>query len=288
MSLLKIFARYHVETMSNGQLKSMCPFRENHTGGGTGQGLESFRISPDINAYHCFSCKAKGNLIKLLTSDKFDVPFFEALEYVRLTEYKKEVKDSINGADAEYYIDFNKPPKEFLNRGFSKELLRYFRVGMTDQPHTAGIPHYSYENELLGIKFRNLKEKDFWYSPGYIKENNLYNFNPKAPYMIVTEGETDTWRAHSWGYFICASMGTSLSEAQAEMLSVIPKVYLGYNTDLPGVRCTNQAYQLLHKYTDVEILNLPANDIDECSFRQFKASFNNPVHYGTFKLMTGI
>lgn len=248
----------------------------------------SFVLEDYILTGNCFSCHAKGNLINLLTSDMFDIPFFEALEYVRLTEYKKEIKDTINGSDSEYFIDFNRPPKQFLDRGFSKELLRYFRVGMTQQKNVAGIPHYNYKNELMGIKYRNLEEKNFWYSEGYVKENGLYNFNPKAPYMVVCEGESDSWRAHSWGYFACASLGSSLSEKQAEMLSKIPKVYLAYNTDMPGVRCTDGAYKLLNRYTDVEILNLPANDIDDCSFRQFKYAFNNPVNYATFKLLTGI
>jgi len=288
MSLLTVFAKYHPEVMSNGQIRSMCPFRENHTGTGTGQGLESFRISPEINAYHCFSCHAKGNLIKLLTSDRFDVPAFEALTYVRLTEYKREIKDSINDTKSEYYIDFNSPPKQFLDRGFSKELLKYFRVGSTDTENVAGIPYYDFHNKLQGIKYRNMKSKDFWYSEGFQKEKYLYNFNPNAPYMIVTEGETDTWRAHSWRYFVCASLGSSLSDDQAELLSKIPKIYLAYNTDLPGVRCTDAAYKKLYKYTDVEILNLPAKDIDDCTYRQFVNAFNNPVSYAEFKLLTTI
>lgn len=288
MSLLNVFAPYNVRTQKNGQLRCMCPFRDKHTGVGTGQGLESMYLSPDINSFHCFSCGAKGKLTTLLMSDMFEIPFFEAVEYVRLTEYRKEVKDTIHSTQSEYMIDFSKPPKEFLERGFSKELLKYFRVGMTDKPNVAAIPLYDFERNLQGIKYRNLKEREFWYNEGFEKDHYLYNFNPNAPYTILVEGETDTWRAHSWGYFVSSSLSKNLSPEQAEIIanSKVDKVYLSLNSDMPGVIGTHKAYKLLSKYKDVEILNLPAKDVDECKPRTFKHSFENPVNYAEFRLLT--
>ena len=64
-SLLEIFAEFSPKVLSNGQIRMMCPFRDNHP---DGSGQMSFFINPSINAYHCFSCGAKGNLIRLLTT----------------------------------------------------------------------------------------------------------------------------------------------------------------------------------------------------------------------------
>jgi hypothetical protein len=65
-----------------------CPFRENHE---DGSGRISFFVSPDKNAYHCFSCNEHGNLVNLLTT-KFEVGYFDAMELVTISDFEK--KDS--------------------------------------------------------------------------------------------------------------------------------------------------------------------------------------------------
>ena len=123
LSLMEIFKDYSPVQMSNGQIRMECPFRENHA---DGSGRMSFFVSPDINAYHCFSCGAKGNLVKLLTT-RFKVNYFEAVGLVRFTEYKKEKVEF----DLDVMWDFHKSPEEFMHRGYSKDTLEHFRVGMT-------------------------------------------------------------------------------------------------------------------------------------------------------------
>ena len=87
--LLEIFSKYHPKVMSNGQVRCMCPFRENHT---DGSGQESFFLTPYLNAYHCFSCGAKGNIVRLLTT-RMGVNYFEAAGMVQLGEYTPEKKE---------------------------------------------------------------------------------------------------------------------------------------------------------------------------------------------------
>ena len=112
-NLLDIFSEFSPQLMSNGQIRMECPFRENHT---DGSGKMSFFVSPDINAYHCFSCHSHGNLVRLLTT-KFGVNYFDAMSMVRLTEYKPEKKEF----DLDIMWDMNELPKEFIDRGYTKE-----------------------------------------------------------------------------------------------------------------------------------------------------------------------
>ena len=133
LSLMEIFKSYSPVQMSNGQIRMECPFRENHT---DGSGRMSFFVSPDINAYHCFSCGAKGNLVRLLTT-RFKVTYFEAVGLVRFTEYRKKKVEF----DLDVMWDFHKSPEEFMHRGYSKDTLEHFRVGMTDTGEIL-IPYY--------------------------------------------------------------------------------------------------------------------------------------------------
>ena len=55
-SLMDIFADYSPKQMTNGQIRMECPFRENHE---DGSGRISFFVSPDKNAYHCFTGDTK-------------------------------------------------------------------------------------------------------------------------------------------------------------------------------------------------------------------------------------
>ena len=122
-SLMDIFADYSPKQMTNGQIRMECPFRENHE---DGSGRISFFVSPDKNAYHCFSCNEHGNLVNLLTT-KFEVGYFDAMELVTISDFEK--KDS-----PEFELDLSWrliPPEDFLKRGFKKETLKHFRIGLS-------------------------------------------------------------------------------------------------------------------------------------------------------------
>jgi DNA primase len=83
----------------NGQLRGVCPFRENHSNlGNSGDGSNSFFMTPEMNSYHCFSCKAKGRLSVILI-EKFGMTISEISEIIsKSSNYfisKKEDKSLI-------------------------------------------------------------------------------------------------------------------------------------------------------------------------------------------------
>lgn len=50
--LLEVFKDFNPQKMTNGQIRMECPFRDNHP---DGSGRMSFFVSPDKNAFHCFT-----------------------------------------------------------------------------------------------------------------------------------------------------------------------------------------------------------------------------------------
>lgn len=257
---MDIFSDFSPQLMSNGQIRMECPFRDNHT---DGSGKMSFFVSPNINAYHCFSCHKHGNLVHLLTT-KFGVNYFEAVEMVRLTDYHPEKKDF----DLDLMWDLHKLPEEFLRRRYTKECLNHFRVGTTESGATL-IPYYRDFNsptELLGYQERWYSDKNrrVKNSKGFDKKNYLYNLDYSKEYTILVEGQSDVWRLFQYGYNACALMGSDISNWQVEKLSGFKTVYLALDNDEAGRRGTEICNYLLKNHTNIMLVPYETKDPGEC------------------------
>ena len=278
-TLMRVFKDYNPTQMSNGQVRMECPFREHHT---DGSGRMSFFATPKINAYHCFSCGAKGNLVKLMTS-RFGVNYFEAVEMVQFEDYTRKETPEF---DLDLIWDFNKSPKEFIGRGYSKETLKHFRVGMTEAGEIV-IPYYAdftHPTELLGYQKR-------WYNPdrrvlnskGFNKKEYLYNLDLSFAYVVVVEGQSDVWRLYQHGYNAVALMGADISSWQVEQLSKFDRVYLALDNDEAGRRGVEICNRLLRSHTKVFLVPYLTKDPGECSskedwVRAFKQSTDYVVY----------
>ena len=284
MELLKILEYHNPKQLSNGQIRTECPFRENHEGiyaASTGDGSKSFFISPNINSYHCFSCGAKGKLTKLLSS-KFEVPFFEAVKYIRLEE-EKIIKRKEFDLDIHWSII---PPKLFLDKGYRPETLIKFKVGQHRNKYLIPIIQ---KGKVVGVKYRvEEPERMFWYSDGFDRHLYLYNFKHYTDSVIVTEGETDVWRGEEFGYYTLGTFGTKVSNEQVDILKNFPIIYLAMDTDLPGIKATKYLYDMLCKHSEIRIINLPAKDLGACKKRPFVKAYENYCTYGEFKMLTGL
>lgn len=279
LTLLEVFKDYSPQVMSNGQIRMECPFRDKHK---DGSGRMSFFVSPDINAYHCFSCKSKGNLVRLLTT-RFKVNYFEAVGMVRLTEYKPEKKEF----DLDTLWNINEMPDEFIKRGYSEETLKHFRIGMTDKNEIM-IPYYSdFEKptDLLGYQKR-------WYSPdrrvlnskGFDKKCYLYNLDFSYSYVVVVEGQSDVWRLYQYGYNATALMGSDLSDWQTSQLSKFDRVYLALDNDAAGRRATEICNFKLKSHTQIYLVPYTAKDPGECSKEEWDRAFSEKTDYVVYSL----
>lgn len=280
-SLIDIFSEFSPQLMSNGQIRMECPFRDKHT---DGSGRMSFFVSPDINAWHCFSCHSHGNLVRLLTT-MFGVNYFDAVGMVKLTDYTKSKKDF----ELDLIWDLNKLPKEFLGRGYSASCLKHFRVG-TDEGGATLIPYYKDFNnpcELIGYQKR-------WYvgdkrrvlnSKGFEKTSYLYNLDYSHDYVILVEGQSDVWRVWQHGYNACALMGSSISTTQVDMLSKFKTVYLALDNDEAGRRATEAVYFMLKNHCNILLVPYEAKDPGECKSKKlWDSAFESSTDYVVYSM----
>lgn len=280
-SLLEILADYSPQLMSNGQIRMECPFRENHP---DGSGRMSFFVSPDINAYHCFSCHTHGNLVKLLTT-RFKVNYFDAVGMVRLTDYAPEKTEF----DLDVMWDMNKPPAEFVCRGYSKECLRHFMVGTTRKDSVL-IPYY--ESFTKPVNLLGYQER--WYvgedrrvrnSKGFNKKEYLYNLDYSEDYVVLVEGQSDVWRMYQHGYNACALMGSDISDWQIDKLSKFKTVYLALDNDEAGRRGVEKCNHFLSKYTDVMLIPYDTKDPGDCkSKKAWDKAFLSSTDYVVYSM----
>ncbi len=288
MELIDILKEDNPYLLSNGQIRTRCPFRELHQStGSAGKGEASMFLSPDINSYHCFSCKSKGRLTNLLIT-KYELDYFKAIELVKLVEYKGKKVDKQYEQDFFWQVE---APIEFLERNppLKKEVLEHFKLGY----HNGKIimPMFDLNNNLLGVAYRGEYKgsKTISYSYGFEKDKYIYNYNPKATECTIVEGQTDLYNIYGFGYKdVMSTLGSNLSDTQAELLIKIPKIYLAYDSeDIAGVRGMERAYKKLYKYVEsVEFLNFPCKDAGELTKSQWLQSKENPYSYAEFKMLT--
>ncbi len=282
LSLLDIFSDYRPRKMSNGQIRMMCPFTENHT---DGSGKMSFFATPEKNAYHCFSCEAKGTLTRLLTKH-FGVPLFEALDLVNPL-FEKDTEKDKKSFDLD--ISWNlTPPSEFTSRGYSKDTLKYFRVGMTEDDRIV-IPYYKDFKcplDLVGYQIRDYRKgRTVRNNENFEKTSYLYNLDFSYDYTILVEGQSDCWRLFQHGYNATGLMGNSISDWQKEQLCKFKTVYLALDNDEPGRIGIERCYATLKN--DTEILLIPYNTKDpgDCiSPRIWSKHFHAATDYLTYSL----
>lgn len=240
----------------------------------------SFALEDNILTGNCFSCSAKGTIIRLLTT-RFGIGYFKAVEYVRLTDH--EVKKGKFELD----ISWNREvPDSFLRRGFRKEVLEYFKLGTTKDGQTV-IPFYEDFNNpetLKGYQLRTDGEKRFVRnSTNFDKKNYLYNLDTSYDYTILVEGYSDVFRLYQHGYNACATLGTSLSDEQAQKLYQFDKVYLARDNDLPGRIATEKDYNKLHKHVEVLLVPYQQKDPGACiSPKVWRNAFNKSTDYFTY------
>lgn len=289
MKLLKILAKYDPTLLSSGQIRTMCPFRENHK---DGSGQSSMFLTPDRNTYHCFSCRAKGKLVTLLTTE-FEIGYFEAMDMVCLTDYEKKKVSSLSESTSEYYWDL-KPPDEFLKKGYTEEVLRHFHVGTTivgKMKNVSVIPMFK-GFDLKGIQFRfgSGDDRKVWFSEGFNREEFLYNGTEKyTEEVTIVEGPSDTWRLKMFDEPVWGILGTEMSDWQAEQISKVKRVNIASDTDWPGIQAADKWYKKLHKHTEVMFVNYPDKDPGAIrSIRVWRKAKRELVNYAEFKYLTGI
>jgi DNA primase len=282
MTLAEVLLTNHIRPQSSGQYRGTCPFRENHTTGSDGS--NSFFISPEINAYHCFSCKSKGKLLDLLIK-KFKVPMSEAVKYVTINVSAEKNKPSSDIPDL--IVDYSKPPKMLLKRGLFKQTLRKFKVGSyvnEKGQEVAVIPILNSEGVLVAVKYRiNTPKGKVMWSTKYEK-SFFYNQTDSCTAILV-EGESDTMRAVQNGYpNTWGLLGSALTKEQYKILKTLNTLYIATDRDEAGLRIAEEVYEALYREVKILFVPYPKDDPEKCSRREWDAAVKNSTGYAEYSL----
>lgn len=277
----EILNKHGLNRQTNGQYRGQCPFDENHTT--EADGRNSFFVTPDINAYHCFSCGAKGHLLRLLLK-RYQVPLKDAAKCLTFNtgEHSQQDKDR----EVEVMVDFSKPPRMFIRRGFTKETLRHFKVGAEYDKgfETAVIPIFNERKKLVAVKYRkSVGGKRKMWSTSFTKRF-FYN-QTKSKEVILVEGETDVWRSYQYGYDdTWGVLGSKINSEQLEHLKSLDKLFLALDKDAAGFYLSELLYQYLRKDVELKYILYPAEDPDKCTEEEWDESVNKAVPYAKYSL----
>jgi len=277
----------NVEHESYKEIRCSCPVHR-------GDNKTAFRFNKETRTWVCFTHKCHeiyGNdiigLIKALTGKdfieavnhlKFLVGDVNEIDYIE-SKRNREISNFIQSYDriTLKHKSVNEPSLKkfrtlrtiyFNSKGFKNSTLDYFEVGggWTDSQGIIRevIPIRNHNDDLVAYSLRDIRDlsdDDFKYilTPGFDKENCLYNLNKAQEYgdilpLIVVEGFKSVWRLYEYGIKnVVAVIGSHITEGQQLLLCryALKGVVLMFDNDKAGVTGTIRACADLNGKMDV-------------------------------------
>lgn len=215
-----------------------------------------FVLEDHILTGNCWSCGAKGNIVKL--QKHLGVMGIDTTP--DLDDLRKKIQELTNPTTtptlAEHTLQRYKFPTDYwtVKRRFSDDAIRLFQLGYDPLEDHAIIPVRNFNSELISIIRRDLDPKAFIrYRNGkkFPRKSTLFGAWLVAKYptdtVVVCEGPLDAISVWSAGIPAVAQFGSSMSEEQRMILMQlgVTKVVLFYDNDRSGRGATQQAYELL-------------------------------------------
>jgi DNA primase len=282
VSIQSVLDRYGINWLrkNKDELRGRCPIHK-------GDGERSFHINTAKNAFQCFSCKARGNVLD----------FVAAMEQCSVRDAALKLKDwfkvgesrqalaapAIVAADDPEPVPVGpiNPPLSFqlrvdhsheygLGRGLTLETLELFGAGVClSKGMFAGrfiIPLHNQAGELVGYAGRSLDDSEPKYlfpsrDKGFHKSHLLFGLHRVAPatkQIILVEGFFASMYLWQIGLAAIGLLGSSLSKEQAGMLvDRFDRVLLLFDGDDAGRTATDDCLVRLGRRLWVKALVLP-------------------------------
>jgi DNA primase len=250
-----ILGRYGVNWLrKNGEeLRGRCPIHQ-------GEGQSTFHASVTKNAFNCFSCKARGNVLDFVAAmEKCSVRAAGAklMEWFSISvtpepDGKKTAAKEDRGAGEP--VPVNKPLAFQLKgidhehpylkaRGITTETARTFGVGyFPGKGSMSGrvvIPIQDERGELVAYAGRSIDDSEPKYKlpAAFHKSAELYNLHRvgESDRIIAVEGFFDCMKVHQAGFpSVVALMGCTMSQQQHMLLLRFPTAVLMLDGDGAG------------------------------------------------------
>jgi DNA primase len=286
---------------SGDELRGRCPIHK-------GDGDRTFHVNLSKGAFHCFSCKAKGNVLD----------FVAAMESCNVRDAAVKLhgwfnlEQATNGnpqptcpaAQAQpastapinpplgFQLKVNGEHEYGTKRGLSKETLEEFGAGYCLSKGTfAGrfvIPLHDVLGQLVGYAGRSLDDSEPKYlfpssDKGFHKRYLLFNWHRAVKQvgadgpLIVVEGFFDCMKVRQAGFACVALMGSSLSvEQEALMCQDFNRVVLMLDGDEAGTSAAVQCAARLACRAWVRIVPVPdgkqPDELSSAEIRELLAS----------------
>lgn len=299
ISIEQVLAHYQIKLRRSGkELRGKCPIHQ-------GEGQDTFHASVEKNAFHCFSCQTKGNVLDFVAAmdhcsireagAKLQQWFGLTARSAEKVHDEREVETGTGAESAkdEQKSEPNKPLGFSLKgidhrhpylsqRGIDPETAEYFGVGLFSGKGSMHgrivIPIENEHGQLVAYAGRSIdgSEPKYKLPAGFKKSRVLYNLaraiDDSSGLVVVVEGFFDCMKVTQAEYPCVALMGSQLSLEQERLLCEhFDRVLLLFDGDEAGKRATDECLLRLGRILWARAIKLPAgSQPDQLSANQFK------------------
>ena len=285
VSIQQVLDRYGVKLKLSGkELRGRCPIHQ-------GDGTHSFHANTEKNAFHCFSCQAKGNVLDFVAAMERCSVRDAALKLtqwfgVRIDGEQIEDRATKGPSSAKVATEKvgekaepNKPLGFTLRnidhhhpylseRGIDAETAEYFGVGFfSGKGSMSGrivIPIDNERGELVAYAGRSIdgSEPKYKLPAGFKKSQVLYNLaravEESSGLVVLVEGFFDCIRVALAGYPCVALMGCTLSDEQErQLVAHFERVAIILDGDQAGRNVAGEIARRLAHNVWTRIIDLP-------------------------------
>lgn len=149
------------------------------------------------------------------------------------------------------------------DRGISTKVRGALRVSYDPARKAIVIPWYGANGDLVAMKYRSVRDKRFWYSPGGRPISELiYGIDRvhkrRFKTVFVTEAEIDAMSVMQAGFPAIATGGAAIGRAKIDVLrsSPVERYVLVPDADGAGERWAAELERELKGYAEIRILRL--------------------------------
>lgn len=286
-----VLDRYGINWLrkKNDELRGRCPIHQ-------GDGEDAFHVSLTKNAFHCFSCKARGNVLDLVAAMEHcsvreaAIKLAEWFGILACVEQHETAVKKFAAADASqvpkegtesggaklankaltFQLKGIDPAHAYLEqRGVERETSELFGCGyFPGKGSMAGrvvFPIHDEQGELVAYAGRSIdgSEPKYKLPAGFHKSLVLYNLHrvleQGSESVVLVEGFFDclnVWKSRCQN--VCALIGCTLSEAQEELLvRNFQRVTLLLDGDQAGREAAKEIAQRLMAKLWVRVVAVP-------------------------------
>jgi len=227
----------------------------------------AFSITPE-GLWKCFVCDQSGGMLQLLAK-MHGVPYSQAevllasaplvrgtMEGFKVGPLRpKEQRSYEIRPEAEVAAYRRYCPDYLVKRGFSRSILRKHEIGYDIHSARITIPIRDWEKYLVGMTYRldfdDPSRPKYWHD-NFNKSEHLYGFHfvagVKLEAFALVEGQLDRARLDQLGIPAAAQMGSSLSDAQVQVMNKhldTDMLILWYDNDDAGREAAKRAQKKL-------------------------------------------